>query len=273
MVHLLLYVWNYNEIMIIRNRGTMGMQKMLDFNEHWKFHLGDYISIRNRWAWGKSGSFNQGPESSSFMDDDWCEVTLPHDFVFETKVYNYSEKEFNEDNVIPAMEDVNNIHTTAGSFAKDVGWYRKHFFLPKEYEGKRICLIFEGIYRDCRIYLNDYFLCREASGYARIMVDITDCASYGAENVIAIRCDAREAEGWFYEGGGIYRKAYMQITEQEYMEDIFVHGEPDLESGSARITLSAKVTAPENARIEARIYDHEGKEVLCMDDVTDSLGQ
>ncbi|MBP3195983.1 MAG: hypothetical protein J6N21_03155, partial [Butyrivibrio sp.] len=102
------------------------MQKRILFNDGWKFHFGDIVSVRNRWAFAKSGSFNQGPESISYDDSNWSDVTLPHDFVFETKPYNYSEKEFDKDNAIPEMEDVNNIHTTAGSFDKNVGWYRKH---------------------------------------------------------------------------------------------------------------------------------------------------
>ena len=69
------------------------MQELKSFNDGWKFHFGDIETIRNRWGWAKSGSFNQGPESKAYDDSDWKNVTLPHDFVFETKVYDYSEKE------------------------------------------------------------------------------------------------------------------------------------------------------------------------------------
>lgn len=202
------------------------MQELIDFNKGWKFHFGDIVSIRNRWALAKSGSFNQGPESRDYDDSDWADVTIPHDFVFETKPYPYSEKEFGEDNTIPAMEDVNNIHTTAGSFDKNVGWYRKHFFIPKEYEGKKLFLIFGGIYRDSTFFLNEYFLDNEKSGYSKIVVDITDTAVYGGDNILSIRCDARQAEGWFYEGGGIYRDAYLKVVEKEYIDELFVYAEP-----------------------------------------------
>ncbi len=216
------------------------MQELLDFNSYWKFHFGDIVSVRNRWAWAKSGSFNQGPESKGFDDTDWRAVTIPHDFVFETKVYNYSEKEFDKDNAIPEMEDVNNIHTTAGSFDKNVGWYRKHFFIPKEYEGKKLFLIFDGIYRDSWIYLNEFFIEHEPSGYSRIVLDITDTAAYGEDNLLAIKCDAREAEGWFYEGGGIYRNAYLKVVEKEYIDEVFVHGTP-LDDGKAKIDFSCRI--------------------------------
>ncbi|MCR5101729.1 MAG: DUF4982 domain-containing protein [Butyrivibrio sp.] len=223
------------------------MQEMIDFNRSWKFHFGDIVSVRNRWAWAKSGSFNQGPESRAYDDSDWKMVTVPHDFVFETKVYDYSEKEFGKDNAIPEMEDVNNIHTTAGSFDKNVGWYRKHFFIPKEYEGKKLYLIFEGVYRDSWFYLNEFYLEHEPSGYSKIVIDITDTADYGNENILAVKCDAREAEGWFYEGGGIYRNVYLKVVEQQHLEDIFVHGEPVAdESGRARIDFSCNIVGIEN---------------------------
>lgn len=217
------------------------MQELINFNSDWKFHFGDIVSVRNRWALAKSGSFNQGPESSGYDDKDWDEVTLPHDFVFETKPYAYAEKEFGEDNTIPAMEDVNNIHTTAGSFDKNVGWYRKHFFIPKEYLGKKLFLIFDGIYRDSTFYLNEFFLEHEPSGYCRIVIDITDTVSYGEENVFAIRCDAREAEGWFYEGGGIYRNAYLKVVEKEHVEDIFVYGQPEEGLETAEVVVSGRI--------------------------------
>ena len=95
-------------------------REQISMDQGWKFHRGDIVSIRNRWAWGKSGSWNQGPESRGFDDSGWEEVDVPHDFVIASVPEPYMEKEFDEDNAIPAMEDVNNMHTTAGSFPKEV---------------------------------------------------------------------------------------------------------------------------------------------------------
>ena len=38
-------------------------------------------------------------------------------------------------------------------FVQSIG---KHFFIPKEYEGKKVFLIFDGIYRDSHFYLNEF---------------------------------------------------------------------------------------------------------------------
>lgn len=104
----------------------------LSMNEGWRFYEGEIGGVRNRWAWGKSGSWNQGPESIGYDDSGWREVELPHDFVIESTPYEYSAQEFGSDNTIPEMDTVKNIHTTAGSFKKDVGWYRKHFYIDKQ---------------------------------------------------------------------------------------------------------------------------------------------
>ncbi len=229
------------------------MQELLGFDDNWKFHFGDIVSVRNRWAFAKSGSFNQGPESRDYDDHDWKAVTLPHDFVFETKPYGYSEKEFDKDNAIPEMEDVNNIHTTAGSFEKNVGWYRKHFFLPKEYEGKKLFLIFDGIYRDSTFFLNEFYLNREPDGYSRITIDITDTAVYGGDNLLSIRCDAREAEGWFYEGGGIYRNAYLKVVEKEHIDELFVYAQPLDDLSKAVVNISGKIYGADDFKLSFEV--------------------
>ena len=41
------------------------MQELKSFNDGWKFHFGDIETIRNRWGWAKSGSFNQYGEENA----------------------------------------------------------------------------------------------------------------------------------------------------------------------------------------------------------------
>ena len=241
----------------------MKKRESILMDQGWKFHRGDIASIRNRWAWAKSGSWNQGPESRGYDDSGWEDVDVPHDFVIAGTPGPYMEKEFDSDNAIPAMEDVNNMHTTAGSFPKDVGWYRKHFFIPKEDEGKKLYLIFEGIYRDSRIWLNEFYVGGERSGYSRIVVDITDFAAYGEDNILVVRADARKAEGWFYEGGGIYRHVKLLKTQRLHLEDIYIHCDVDPAERMAAVHMEAEVAGMEgrnkgSVRLEAALYGPDG---------------
>lgn len=50
------------------------------------------------------------------------------------------------------------------------------------------------------------------SGYAPFRFDITDYLAYGGPNVLVVRADATEREGWFYEGAGIYRHVWLTRT-------------------------------------------------------------
>lgn len=214
----------------------------ISMNDGWRFHTGEIGGVRNRWAWGKSGSWNQGPESFDYDDSEWTKVELPHDFVIESTPYEYSAQEFGSDNAIPEMDTVKNIHTTAGSFKKDVGWYRKHFFIDEGDFGKRIYVAFDGVYRDSRVYVNNFFVGRHQSGYTPFEYDISDFLNYGGDNVIVVYADARAAEGWFYEGGGIYRNVWLYKTAPVHFSDIFVKAVPKAVPVDGRVDADIEIS-------------------------------
>lgn len=238
------------------------MREKIGMDQGWKFYLGDFTEPRNRWAWGKSGSWNQGPESAGFDDRSWREVDVPHDFVIEGTPTPYLVNEFSDkDNVIPEMQTVNNIHTTAGSFEKNVGWYRKHFYIPEEDQGKKIYFVLDGVYRDSMVFLNDFFIEHHLSGYTGIVCDITDFVNYGGDNVLALRADARAAEGWFYEGGGIYRHTYLLKVPQVHIDNVFVKSKADLQSREAEIEIHTEIEGelPEHVRLAVSIITPGGE--------------
>ena len=66
------------------------------------------------------------------------------------------------------------------------------------------------MYRDSQVWLNGHLLGRHASGYTSFYYDISRFANYAdAANVLTVWADARQNEGWWYEGGGIYRHVYL----------------------------------------------------------------
>lgn len=237
------------------------MRERISMDKGWKFHAGDFTEPRNRWAWGKSGSWNQGPESVHYDDSSWLDVDVPHDFVMEGKPEPYLADEFScKDNAIPAMASVNNMHTTAGSFVKGVGWYRRHFYITQKDLGKKIYFIFDGIYRDSSIFLNNFFIRKHLSGYTGICCDITDFVNYGGDNVLSVRTDARQPEGWFYEGGGIYRHACLLKTEKTHMEHIFVAATVRPDGASARLMVRTELEhgGQQGLRLCTHITDPDG---------------
>ena len=168
---------------------------LLDFG--WKFHLG------NEWGTGedlaKAGS-SVGPAKRDFSDMSWRALNLPHDWVIELPFDERADGSHGFKPVGPGYPN------------NSVGWYRRSFDLPKTDAGKRLWIEFDGAYRDCRVFVNGYFVGHHESGYSGFRYDITDVADCGGKNTLAVRVDASQFEGWFYEGAGIYRHVWLVKT-------------------------------------------------------------
>ena len=128
-----------------------------------------------------------------------------------------------------------------------IGWYRREFVLPASDAGRRISVEFDGIFRNATVFFNGHFIAENMSGYAPLDLDLTDFANFADKaamdraaadqariekagtdaaavarikagmqapglNVLVVRVDATLDEGWFYEGAGIYRHAWLTKT-------------------------------------------------------------
>ena len=141
----------------------------------WLFHRGDVL-------------FSNEVVAASYDDRQWERVHLPHDYVLEESG-NYSSTNDRNHGYLPVQ----------------MAWYRKHFAIPQSDQGKILQLTFDGVFRDSQVWLNGQLLGEHQSGYTPVQFDITRTARYGAENVLVVRVDPRHFEGWWYEGGGLYR--------------------------------------------------------------------
>lgn len=168
------------------------MREIRRIRDGWAFHRGDLAPGDAGRASGQSAGFDVGACGFAFDDSSWERVRIPHDFVVEGS--------FQKTDPATGASLVNH-----GFLAGDVAWYRRRFPIPAELGAGRLYLVFDGVYRESSVYLNHFFLGRHASGYTSFLYDITDFARYGEENLLAVRVDARRHEGWWYEGGGIYR--------------------------------------------------------------------
>jgi beta-galactosidase len=169
----------------------------LSLDTNWKFHLGDdWPDALHRENSGTGG----GPASEKFSDDYWRVVNLPHDWAVE----------------LPFAQTADGGHGFKPLGAKDptnsLGWYRRAFDLPAEDSGKRIWLTFDGVMHDATVWVNGWCVKRHEGGYYPFREDITDVLHFGGKNTVAVRVDATESEGWFYEGAGIYRHVWLDKT-------------------------------------------------------------
>lgn len=168
---------------------------LLDFG--WKFHLGNEWGLAQNLSKAGTGS---GPASMSFSDASWRAVNLPHDWAIELPF----DERADGSHGFKALGD--------GFPSNSVAWYRRKFDLPKADAGKRLWLEFNGAFRDCAVFVNGWYVGRHESGYSNFRFDITDVAECGGKNVVAVKVDATQAEGWFYEGAGLYRHTWLVKT-------------------------------------------------------------
>lgn len=213
---------------------------LLDFN--WKFHLGD--DWPNMLRLDKAGQ-NSGPASDHFSDSAWRTVNLPHDWAIE----------------LPFDKTADGSHgfkPVGPGFPKNsVGWYRRNFDLPAADAGKRIWLDFDGAYRDTTVFVNGWFVKHNESGYYPFRCDITDIARVGGKNTIAVKVDASQFEGWFYEGAGIYRHVWLEKTAPVAIapDGIFVYSKfkDNVPAGPAEIHASVKLLNDQDSPVTAKV--------------------
>lgn len=224
-----------------------------NFDAHWRFLLGDpprlpVISHDETYHAAKAG-YAPGAASPDYDDRDWRELDLPHDWVVEGRF----------------APDANCSH---GFLPVGVGWYRKTFDLPATSEGRCLSLEFDGVFRNSTVWLNGHCLGTHPSGYTSFAYDISAVAHYGGPNVLAVKVDASEFEGWWYEGGGIYRHVWLVETAPLHVAryGVFVTANLDpLSGGPAALTLRTTVVNEGEAatafELQTVVLDPQGAEV------------
>lgn len=146
-----------------------------------------------------------GAQAADFDDSAWRRVNLPHDWSIEGA--------FAREHFIPACYDANHLEGRGDSYLpKGIGWYRKRLNLPRLSGGDRVYLEFEGVFRDSTLWVNGQRAGGHVGGYTSAVYDITPWIRRdGRTDVLALRVDAREVEGWWYEGAGIYRHVWLMV--------------------------------------------------------------
>ncbi|HEY4990310.1 MAG TPA: beta-galactosidase GalA [Opitutaceae bacterium] len=223
---------------------------LMDFG--WKFHLG------NEWGGGyglaKAGTA-YGPGTVSYSDASWRKVDLPHDWAIELPFD-------------PAADAAHGYKPVGEGFPQNsTAWYRRTFELPKADAGKRLWLEFDGVYRDATIIVNGWFVAHHEGGYNSFRCDITDVANCGGRNVVSVKVDASQAEGWFYEGAGIYRHVWLVKTAPVAVapDGVFALSifKDNIPNGPAEVHVQTRIVnaqeAPADATVTWQFIGPDGK--------------
>lgn len=229
------------------------------------------IQLLNNWK------FNFGDESDAWFagydDTKWQAVVIPHDWSV----------------TLPFSETWS---SGTGYLAGGIGWYRLHFNLPKEYQNKKVRIIFDGIYKNSQIWCNSYNLGKRPNGYLPIEYDITDFIhTEDIENIISVKVVHTDlADSRWFTGSGITRKVSLLIEDRVHLlphGTIFTTPAVTKEKASIRlsqtlinegdkealITLRSTLLAADASKAlemttETKLLKGEEKEIILEGDIT-----
>ncbi len=243
------------------------MREKISFDRGWKFHRGDiktefpgykgfaYISAKTERAhmgpackdhWTSYGSFRLNADHNP---EAWEDIDLPHDYMLGTA---------------PDRSQNNAL----GFVKRENAWYRRSFELSEADRDRRLTLLFEGVSTHATVYVNGMLMAHNFCGYTSFEVDITDAVKFDAPNLLAVEVGTEQHEGWWYEGGGIYRHVWLVKTDRTAVDLWGIYAKPIKRSERAwevelevtvrndldtdrEVTLQAELLAPDGTAVAA----------------------
>ena len=211
-----------------------------NFNAAWRFHLGDIA----------------GAEAKDFDDRSWEVVSTPHTV-----------------QLMPA--EASGCRNYQG-----IAWYRKHFRLPAECEGRNVTLHFEAIMGKQALYVNGKKVKDHEGGYLPVTLNLTALGcSAGDDVIVAIKADNSDDKTYppgkkqmtldFAYHGGIYRDVWLIAKNKVAITDaveeakvagggLFVHY-ANISENSAEVFINTEVrnsdSRPHTVTIENALPD------------------
>ncbi|MBP2058258.1 beta-galactosidase [Lactobacillus colini] len=260
------------------------MRKNINLNDNWSFHLGELSKpntlSRKSFALGSLTStlsseagenvpigmgghhflklIAQGDENVGLrnlagtqildeLGDGWEKVDLPDDWKRRTPYKNNPSLVMN------------------GSKEDNVAYYRRTFTLTKDGD-KEYILHFDGIMHSADIWMNGAYLGHNESGYTEIDLDVTGLIKFDDEglNVVLVRVDTTTgAEGWWYEGAGIYKNVWLEEVSPVHIErDSFYFQTLAISNpAEVKINFSVKNNSAEKVKVAPTLRINQDKEV------------
>src|SRR6204780_100040 len=242
-------------------QSAVAPREHLLFDFGWKFFQGHATDPLRDLGFGMGqGDFAKSGEfwfaTAKFDDSKWRDLHLPHDWAVELPFVH--DEEQNSHGYKPLGRRYPET---------SVGWYRRTFDIPKEDEGRRITVEFDGAFRSALVFLNGYFIGRNDNGYAPFRFDVSDFLNYGGKNFLMVRMDASFGDGWFYEGAGIYRHVWLTKTDPLHLGHWESTVRTVMKGNTAFLTLSTVLQneghEPESYQVSWQILNAAGKTVTA----------
>lgn len=241
---------------------AFSQRERISFDEDWRFSYGHAADPKKDFNYtvatifSKTGKTDNTAISINFNDSNWRQLNLPHDWAVELPFVNVDNFDVQSHGYKPV----------GGLFPEtSIGWYRKHFNIPLKDSGQRFQLEFDGVYRDAEFWVNGHHLGNNRSGYIGVAYDITDFLHFNQKNVLVVRVDASQYEGWFYEGAGIYRHVWLNKYNNMHIAHDGVFAYATVKGNNSTVTVETEVEnnnlQQANGTVVSYITNREGRKL------------
>ena len=206
----------------------------ISFDFDWRFALND----------------QPGAERPEFNDSKWRLLDVPHDYSIEHP-----------------FDSAYKTGASGGYTYSGIGWYRKHFKTESNFAGKKLWILFDGVYRNSEVWINGYYLGMRPYGYSSFYYDITQYLSAaGKENTIAVKVNTTEQpNSRWYTGSGIYRHVWLIAKNKLHIDEwgVFartVEANNEKASVDVSIDLNNENKVAQSCTVLTKLIDAAGKE-------------
>lgn len=184
------------------------------------------FSLNQNWLFG--GKLGDRALNDNLADSGFSKITVPH-CVTKLSWQNWDPSDW-----------------------QDLWLYRRHFSLPKECQGRRVFLQFDGVMVGAKPTLNGHALPEHYGGYLPFQHEIT--GSIADQNILSLVVDSRWSnvppEGSprgpesvdYLEAGGIHRAVALRVVPQIFISDVFAKPVSVLDS-NRRVDVTCTIDA------------------------------
>lgn len=152
--------------------------------------------------------------------------------------------------------------------------YKKEIYIQKEWKGRILNLVFEGVAHIAHIFIGDAFVMTHRGGYDCFKVNISDYVGYGKNNMITVVVDSHEnvfippfgGPIDFLGYGGIYREVSLEVLETSHIEDFFIKTFDPVNDSTVTVDINLSI---DEGILEACLYDGDIEVIRTKTIVTD----
>lgn len=187
--------------------------------------MSERIYINNDWKF--SETFTEDMIKKTYDESEMISVRLPH--TCKETPYHYFDE----------------------SIYQMLSGYRRILRAPEEWESQVVLLTFEGIAHAAEVYVNGKKAGEHHCGYTAFTINISEYLRFDEDNILTVKVDSHETLNQppfgkvidYMTYGGIYRDAYLEVKNPDYIQDIYVV--PEINNGNIIIYYEIKGSCEE----------------------------